>query len=49
MNVLIEFAHGLGDAVQFSVVLKHLRKYKPDWNIDVWGLRRVCIFYLGDF
>ncbi len=39
MNVLLKFGHGLGDAVQFSVVLKHLQKYRPDWSIEVWGLR----------
>lgn len=38
MNVLINFRHGLGDAVQFGIVLKHLRKHKPDWNVDVAAL-----------
>lgn len=38
MEVLIRFTHGLGDAVQLTVVLKHLAKYRPDWQVDVWGL-----------
>jgi SAM-dependent methyltransferase len=35
VDVLIRFTHGLGDAVQLTVVLKHLQKYRPDWNVDV--------------
>ena len=35
MDLLIEFRHGLGDAVQLSVVLQHLRHYHPEWNVDV--------------
>jgi hypothetical protein len=35
VRVRINFAHGLGDATQFTVVLKHLRKYRPDWIVDV--------------
>jgi hypothetical protein len=27
--------YGLGDCVQFSVILKHLRKYRPDWQVTV--------------
>jgi ADP-heptose:LPS heptosyltransferase len=34
-DVLIKFAHGLGDCIQLSTVLRHLRKYRPDWVIDV--------------
>lgn len=37
-NVLIKFNHGLGDAVQLTCVLKHLAKYRPDWNVDVASL-----------
>ena len=33
--VLIRFVHGLGDVVQFSVILKHLRKYRADWQVTV--------------
>ena len=33
--VLIDFRHGLGDAVQLTTVLLHLRHYHPDWRIDV--------------
>lgn len=35
VRVLIKFAHGLGDAIQLSVVLKHLRKYRRDWEIHI--------------
>lgn len=38
MNVLISFRHGLGDAVQLTIILKHLQKYRPDWNVDVAAL-----------
>jgi FkbM family methyltransferase len=34
-KVLIRFRHGLGDAVQFTSVLAHLRHYHPNWEIDV--------------
>lgn len=34
-RVLLDFSHGLGDAAQFTVILKHLAKYKPDWVVDV--------------
>lgn len=37
-TVLIEFSHGLGDAVQLTMVLEHLRHERPDWNIDVRAL-----------
>ena len=36
--VLIDFRHGLGDAVQLTSVLQHLRQYHPDWCIDVAAL-----------
>ena len=35
IRVLIDFRHGLGDAVQLTTVLLHLRHYYPDWQIDV--------------
>lgn len=35
MKKLFRFKHGLGDAVQFSIVLKHLKHYHPDWEIAV--------------
>jgi FkbM family methyltransferase len=38
MNVLIKLRHGLGDAVQLTAVLDHLRHYHPDWDIDVAAL-----------
>ncbi|NOX55709.1 MAG: glycosyltransferase family 9 protein, partial [Planctomycetes bacterium] len=34
-RVLLGFLHGLGDAVQFTIVLQHLRQARPDWKIDV--------------
>lgn len=36
MNVLVSLykGYGLGDAVQMSAVLRHLRKYRPEWVID---------------
>ena len=38
-NVLIRFGHGLGDAVQLTLVLQHLRKHRPEWAVDVMCLR----------
>jgi hypothetical protein len=35
MRILIDFRHGLGDAVQLTTVLLHLRHYHPEWQIDV--------------
>ncbi len=35
MKSLIVQAHGLGDVVQTSVVLQHLARHRPDWEIDV--------------
>lgn len=37
-KVLIKFSHGLGDAAQFTIVLKHLKSYYPDWVVDVFCL-----------
>jgi ADP-heptose:LPS heptosyltransferase len=34
-TILIQFGHGLGDALQLTSVLKHLNHYHPDWTIDV--------------
>lgn len=34
-RVLFRYPHGLGDAVQFSAVLKHLRYYYPHHRFDV--------------
>ncbi len=38
VNVFIPFRHGLGDAVQFTAVLAHLRHYHPDWQVEVGAL-----------
>ncbi|MBI3861704.1 MAG: hypothetical protein HY290_07395 [Planctomycetia bacterium] len=35
MHVLLKFSHGLGDGSQFTCVLQHLAKYRPEWTIDV--------------
>ncbi len=35
MRLLIKFSHGLGDCVQLGVILKHLRKHRSDWEVDV--------------
>lgn len=35
MKVLIHFGMGLGDCCQLSIVLQHLQKYHPDWQIDL--------------
>lgn len=34
-TIRLNFPHGLGDAVQFTVILKHLRRHRPDWTVDV--------------
>lgn len=38
MRVLLKFSHGLGDAIQLGIVLRHLTKYHANWLIDVWAL-----------
>ena len=37
--VLINFRHGLGDAAQFTIVLRHLARHRPQWNVDVFSLQ----------
>ncbi len=32
--ILLNFPHGLGDVVQATVVLKHLRRYRSGWDVD---------------
>ncbi len=32
--VTLHHGYGLGDNVQVSVILQHLRKYRPEWRID---------------
>jgi ubiquinone/menaquinone biosynthesis C-methylase UbiE len=48
-RVLLRFNHGLGDAVQLTVALRHLRHYLPELEVDVVApagretvLRAVC-------
>ena len=35
VKVLVQFPHGLGDTAQFTVVLKHIRRYRPEFEIDL--------------
>jgi ADP-heptose:LPS heptosyltransferase len=35
----LQGGYGLGDIVQHSIVLQHLRRYRPDWVIDVHAPR----------
>lgn len=34
-KVLLVMKHGLGDTVQFIIILKHIQKYRPKWIVDV--------------
>jgi len=34
-NVFIRFMHGLGDSIQFEIVLAHIKKYKPNWHVEI--------------
>lgn len=50
MKVLTSFKHGLGDAVQFTIVLQHIKKYRPQWCVDVlspYG-KHSCFYGLCD-
>jgi len=38
LRILHHMTHGLGDAVQFTSVLRHLRKHRPDWHNHVVAL-----------
>jgi ubiquinone/menaquinone biosynthesis C-methylase UbiE len=48
MRVLIKFRHGLGDSVQLTSVIQHLRHSCPDWAVDVVSPlgRHSCFFGL---
>lgn len=35
MNTLFKFGHGLGDTIQFQIVLRHLQRFSPQEVIDV--------------
>jgi SAM-dependent methyltransferase/ADP-heptose:LPS heptosyltransferase len=35
LDILHEFKHGLGDCVQFTAVLNHLKRHRSDWHNDV--------------
>ncbi len=34
IRILLNFPHGLGDVVQSSVIITHLKKYRPNWTVD---------------
>lgn len=34
-NVLLKMNQGLGDAVMHNIIIKHVKKYNPDWDISV--------------
>ena len=34
--VCFSFAHGFGDAVQFTAVLRHLQKHRPLWRMSIY-------------
>lgn len=38
MRVLLKFTHGLGDAVQLTIILRHLQRYRPEWTVYVQSL-----------
>ena len=46
-KILIQFRHGLGDAIQLTALLQHLRHYHPDWNIEVAALPGKQTAYVG--
>jgi hypothetical protein len=37
-RIFLTFRHGLGDAVQFTSVLRHLARHRPEWEIDCAAL-----------
>jgi FkbM family methyltransferase len=45
--LLLRFPHGLGDAVQLTVVLQHLRAAYPQWDVDVAVRRGAQSLYAG--
>jgi ADP-heptose:LPS heptosyltransferase len=47
-KVLLKFRHGLGDAVQLTIVLKHIKKQRPEWIVDVESLigKHSCFYGL---
>lgn len=35
MKLLLRVSHGLGDNAQFTIVLKHIKQYRPNWVVDL--------------
>lgn len=35
MDILLKFNHGIGDAAQFTAVLRALKTWRPNWVIDI--------------
>ena len=49
-QVMLEFQHGLGDAVQLSSFIAHLNRYHPDWDVHVtcyWG-KHSAVYGIAD-
>jgi ubiquinone/menaquinone biosynthesis C-methylase UbiE/ADP-heptose:LPS heptosyltransferase len=46
-RTLIKFFHGLGDVMQFTSVLRHLKKYRSDWAIDILTTRGKHSAFVG--
>lgn len=45
-TVLFDFGHGLGDAVQFTLVLQHIRNHFPNLTVDVVsGVGKHSVFH----
>lgn len=47
LTLLLRMPHGLGDAVQMTVVLQHLRHYRPHWIVDVAANRGAETLFTG--
>lgn len=47
MRLLLRFGHGLGDCAQFAIVLKHLKKYHPKWQINLEIPKGTSSFFTG--
>lgn len=50
MKVLLRHRHGLGDTMQATIVVKHLKKYRPDWRVtyESTGGKYTCLNGIAD-
>lgn len=50
MRILVTCRHGLGDSVQLTIPLQHIKKYRPDWQVDMLTLlgKHSCFYGLCD-